>query len=280
MAHAPAPHRTEPDPPSADEAAALPNASWSDPDWGLLLWLDHAHRPAPRRDLSTPLATHRSRARGVVGAPVQRADEGRRQGEEHEDRADAQDGARRAHGHAPDRSSGHVGAALRPPRHRAHPRRVRLLRPPGRIAAGVDIRTVAGRLGHGSGGATTLEVYAAWADEADRRAARTMAAIVPKPVPAPPRPRGPYVTTAPALREQIRSGQLKPGDRLPTVAELAVANTVAVGAAHRPQGRGFDRSGARWTRCGPRARTRDRSGVELAIRGAWPGGAPPSVGRA
>ncbi|WP_279389646.1 tyrosine-type recombinase/integrase [Pseudonocardia endophytica] len=29
------------------------------------------------------------------------------------------------------------------------------------VAAGVDIRTVAGRLGHGSGGATTLRVYAA-----------------------------------------------------------------------------------------------------------------------
>jgi Phage integrase family len=36
------------------------------------------------------------------------------------------------------------------------------------IAAGVDVRTVAGRLGHGSGGATTLKVYAGWVDEADR----------------------------------------------------------------------------------------------------------------
>jgi len=32
------------------------------------------------------------------------------------------------------------------------------------LAAGVDLRTVAGRLGHGSGGATTLKVYAAWVD--------------------------------------------------------------------------------------------------------------------
>ncbi|MGW0231504.1 hypothetical protein ACWDWO_24625 [Actinopolymorpha singaporensis] len=29
------------------------------------------------------------------------------------------------------------------------------------IAAGVDVRTIAGRLGHGGGGATTLRVYAA-----------------------------------------------------------------------------------------------------------------------
>jgi integrase len=51
------------------------------------------------------------------------------------------------------------------------------------IAAGVDLRTVAGRLGHGSGGATTLKVYAAWFDEAERRAADTMASIIPRPVP-------------------------------------------------------------------------------------------------
>jgi len=30
------------------------------------------------------------------------------------------------------------------------------------IAAGVDVRTVAGRLGHGGGGTTTLRVYAEW----------------------------------------------------------------------------------------------------------------------
>ncbi|WP_219417621.1 tyrosine-type recombinase/integrase [Pseudonocardia nigra] len=39
------------------------------------------------------------------------------------------------------------------------------------LTAGVDLHTVAGRLGHGGGGATTLRVYAAWVGEADRRAA-------------------------------------------------------------------------------------------------------------
>lgn len=39
------------------------------------------------------------------------------------------------------------------------------------IASGVDPRTVAGRLGHGGGGATTLRVYSAWVAEADQRAA-------------------------------------------------------------------------------------------------------------
>jgi DNA-binding GntR family transcriptional regulator len=60
-----------------------------------------------------------------------------------------------------------------------------------------------------------------------------MATIVPKPVPAAIAPRGPYQVIAAALREQIRIGHLKPGDQLPTVAELAVANMVAVGTAHR-----------------------------------------------
>ncbi|SFG52523.1 Site-specific recombinase XerD [Actinopolymorpha cephalotaxi] len=51
------------------------------------------------------------------------------------------------------------------------------------IAAGVDVRTIAGRLGHGGGGATTLRVYAAWVSEADQRAAKSLAGRMP------PRPR-------------------------------------------------------------------------------------------
>jgi integrase len=49
------------------------------------------------------------------------------------------------------------------------------------IAAGVNVRTVAGRLGHGSGGATTLKVYAAWVDQADRQAAATIASRIRAP---------------------------------------------------------------------------------------------------
>jgi integrase len=40
--------------------------------------------------------------------------------------------------------------------------------------AGVDLRTVAGRLGHGGGGATTLRVYASFVAAADRRAAEVL----------------------------------------------------------------------------------------------------------
>jgi integrase len=47
------------------------------------------------------------------------------------------------------------------------------------IAAGVDVRTVAGRLGHGGGGTTTLRVYSAWRSEADQRAASSLGMRMP-----------------------------------------------------------------------------------------------------
>jgi integrase len=49
------------------------------------------------------------------------------------------------------------------------------------LAAGVDLRTVAGRLGHGGGGATTLKVYAAWVQSADEQAAEVLASRLPRP---------------------------------------------------------------------------------------------------
>jgi integrase len=55
------------------------------------------------------------------------------------------------------------------------------------LAAGVDLRTVAGRLGHGDG-VTTLRTYAAWVAAADRRAAEQMAEIMPVVVPKPKAP--------------------------------------------------------------------------------------------
>jgi integrase len=49
------------------------------------------------------------------------------------------------------------------------------------LSAGVDLRTVAGRLGHGGGGATTLKVYAAWVGESDRRAAEILGGRMQRP---------------------------------------------------------------------------------------------------
>jgi integrase len=39
LAVAPTPARPEPDPPTAEEAAAIVGAAWRDPQWALLLWL-------------------------------------------------------------------------------------------------------------------------------------------------------------------------------------------------------------------------------------------------
>jgi hypothetical protein len=101
------------------------------------------------------------------------------------------------------------------------------------VAAGVDVRTVAGRLGQSGGGATTLRVYAAWVNEADRRAAETMASLIPRPVVASRSPRAPYEMIAAELRQRITAGHLRPGDKLPTVVELASAHSVSVSTAHR-----------------------------------------------
>jgi integrase len=49
------------------------------------------------------------------------------------------------------------------------------------LTAGVDLRIVAGRLGHGGGGATTLRVYAALVGEADRRAAEILGSRMKRP---------------------------------------------------------------------------------------------------
>jgi len=48
------------------------------------------------------------------------------------------------------------------------------------LTAGVDLRTVAGRLGHGDG-STTLRHYAAWVRSADQHAAATIGARMPEP---------------------------------------------------------------------------------------------------
>jgi integrase len=65
------------------------------------------------------------------------------------------------------------------------------------LAAGVDLRTVAGRLGHGGGGATTLRVYAAFVADADRRAAALLGTQLP-------RPRSAQLPSSPAERRPER----------------------------------------------------------------------------
>ncbi|WP_240690555.1 MULTISPECIES: tyrosine-type recombinase/integrase [unclassified Amycolatopsis] len=115
------------------------------------------------------------------------------------------------------------------------------------IAAGTDVRTVAGRLGHGGGGSTTLKVYSAWVAESDERASGTLAGRLPDlpvaliaegklapvaPVAA-PEDESPYKRIAKDLQGAIVSGVLTPGQQLPTVADLAKRYKVSFGTAQR-----------------------------------------------
>jgi hypothetical protein len=113
------------------------------------------------------------------------------------------------------------------------------------IAAGVDVRTVAGRLGHGGGGATTLRVYSAWMSEADQRAAGAFTVRMPtlplglvvpssaRPAVTTDGPASPYQKIAADLSGAITCGALRPGDFLPTVEQLKERYGVSAGTANR-----------------------------------------------
>ena len=109
------------------------------------------------------------------------------------------------------------------------------------IAAGVDPRTVAGRLGHGGGGTTTLRTYTAWVSESDQRAARSLGAGMPQ-RPAEvdetalirDEPRHPYQVVAAAVASRIDAGALLPGSSAPAAADLADEQTYRL---RRPSGR-------------------------------------------
>jgi integrase len=111
------------------------------------------------------------------------------------------------------------------------------------IAAGVDIRTVAGRLGHGGGGTTTLRVYAAWLSEADQRASTALLNRRPeRPTQLAPHerakadPQAPFERIAAQIRSEILAGSLPAGDTAPSVKELQTAHGVSAGTAHRAIG--------------------------------------------
>ncbi|TDD03107.1 GntR family transcriptional regulator [Saccharopolyspora terrae] len=108
------------------------------------------------------------------------------------------------------------------------------------ISAGVDVRTVAGRLGHGSGGQTTLRVYTAWVSEADQRASAALVDRVPKrPKPLSQagrvraKPRSPYEKLAVDLYEQVERGERADGDELPPMKRLAIDYAVSIGTVQR-----------------------------------------------
>jgi integrase len=218
QAQPPALPRPDPRPPSANEAAQLVEAAWSsDPDWGAFVWLAMT-TGARRGELCALRWSEIDLDNGVlVVRRALFLDEDGRLSEKdtktHQQRRIVLDsetvGVLREHF---DRCRGHAGALdselpadayvfSRSPdgstplipdsvtqRYDRMARKLKIKTTLHKlrhysatelIAAGVDVRTVAGRLGHSGGGATTLRVYAAWNSEADQRAAAALSARMP-----------------------------------------------------------------------------------------------------
>jgi len=271
LAEPPTFQRSEPDPPSADEVVALLNEAWLDPAWGLCLWLvmvtgcRRGELCALRwTDLDLPRQTivvERSYTQTRAGRreKVTKAGQKRRFALdshtvdlldlylEHCRQQCASLGielTRDAYvfSGAPDFSRPMLPSSVTQ-RYGRLARRVGLrstrlhsLRHYSAtelLNAGIDLRTVAGRLGHGSGGATTLRFYAAWVDEPDRRAADAIASTMPTPDISTRPPRNPYEILAEALRAAIAAGVFAVGDQLPTVVQLAATYELSAGTVNR-----------------------------------------------
>lgn len=277
FASPPAAPRPDPRPPSAEEAARIVEAAAESPDWGALVWLTMT-TGARRGELCGLRWSHVDLPTGVLTFRRAIAQDGRHREEKdtktHQQRRVALDPETVAvltehWERCRDRAAaGGVGLARdafvfsRVPGGRTHlvPGSVtqRYSRMVDRldidthlhnlrhysatelIAAGVDVRTVAGRLGHSGGGITTLRVYAAWMAEADQRAAGGLLARMPSRPQSQPRlpralttPRTPRERIAAELHERIATGEVPPGGHLPGIKELAAHHEVAPSTVHR-----------------------------------------------
>jgi integrase len=287
QAQAPVQPSPDPQPPTPEQAARIAEEAWANPDWGMFVWL--ALTTGARRGELCALRWNRiDFATGVLDIRSSIAQTGRRVWEKetktHQRRRivlDAQTLAllRRYIQHcagqaallelvlsedafvfsgSPDGSSPLKPDTVTQRYARMcarlgwdmHLHQLRHFTATELIAAGVDVRTVSGRLGHGGGGVTTLRVYSAWVAEADQRAANSLQARLPElvlPAAAPTEsasqslPSGaakaisesPYQRIAADLQGAIRCGALRAGDPLPTVATLANRYSVSEATAHR-----------------------------------------------
>jgi integrase len=212
----PLPH-PDPDPPSAAEAARIVNEAWKDPDWGAFVWCAMT-LGARRGELCALRWEHIDFPNGVItfrraiskdedGELIDKDTKTHQQRRavldvetaevlaEHKQRWDERAAvlgitlSARAYVFSPDPDGGtppvpdsmtqRYGRLASRLGIRSHLHALRHFSATELIAAGVDVRTVAGRLGHSGGGATTLRVYAAWLGEADQRAATVLTARMP-----------------------------------------------------------------------------------------------------
>ena len=275
----PAP-KPNPQPPSAAQAAAILTEAWADADWGAMLWtamttgarrgelcalrwpevvLDEGRetlwlrRAIVKGDDGRPvegdLKTHQQRRIALDAETAEVLREHRRR---YERRAvslgmvPATDGF--VFGRSPDGQQFALPDGVTQRYDRLATRlgiettfhKLRHYSATELIVAGVDLRTVAGRLGHGSGGVTTLRTYTAWVSEADQRAAVGIGAGMPaRPVEGEPiarAPRHPYELVADAVARRIESGELSAGQPIPTAEALAAEHGVSLSTARRAVG--------------------------------------------
>lgn len=209
----------DPRPPATTEAAALIAAAWDEgPEWGTLVWLavvtglrraellalrwsdvDLAggtlnvrrnHVRVTGRSIDKDTKTHRTRRLALDGATVEIL---REHYQRYEQRCreigvePRQASYLFSYSPANERPCDPSGVSHRYGRMcvrlgiESHLHALRHYSATELLAAGINLRTVAGRLGHGGGGATTLRVYAAWINEGDERAAEVLSSRVQRP---------------------------------------------------------------------------------------------------
>ncbi len=206
QARAPGLRAPAPQPPSPSQAARIVTAAWRDPDWGMLVWLAMT-TGARRGELCALRWSHIDFTTGIIGIQRSIAHAGGTTWEKdtktHQQRRLLLDPQTLALLAAYQEHTQQTAAAAnmeladdafvfsRAPDSRSPlkpdsvtQRYARMCKRLGwtmnihqlrhysateLIAAGVDVRTVAGRLGHGGGGTTTLRVYSAWVATSEPR---------------------------------------------------------------------------------------------------------------
>lgn len=277
FAEPPAAPKPNPTPPSPDEAARILAEAWKDPEWGLLVWLvmvtglrrgelcsirwsdldlergslmlarSISQRGRNRWEKDTKSHQHRRLALDPRSVELLQAHRARCESYARAIEAELSTDAF-VFSRAPDGSTHLVPDSVSQRYAKLAARlgvkttihKLRHYSATELISAGVDIRTVAGRLGHGGGGTTTLRVYTAWVAEADQRASTTLFSRMPEPRPSGrtrARPKGepssPFEGIAHSLAVEIEAGEPPVGDLLPPLKTLAENRSTSASTVQR-----------------------------------------------